>query len=139
MITISNAKLKTASDGIINMLSVVNNYEMTQKLDLLPTISTNSLCCNKLIQDKDTTYIIRFLLQICQVYFSDFTKPVSTDTFCCIGTRILKKKTVSILKSATTMDIIQSLVSIKRTSFRSYNSPKSRRKCLIACSNTDSK
>jgi len=32
------------------------------------------------------TYVIRFLLQICQVYFSHFSRPISTDTFCCTRT-----------------------------------------------------
>jgi len=33
----------------------------------------------------NTTYIRRFLLQNCQVYFSNFTKQISTDMFCCTG------------------------------------------------------
>jgi len=46
------------------------------------------------------TYIIKFLLQICQVYFSDFTKPISTDKFHCTETIILIKKTAANIKNA---------------------------------------
>ena len=57
---------------------------------------------------KNTTYIIRFVLQICQVYFSDFIKPISADMLRCTGTVVLRK-TAAIVKFATTMDIINSL------------------------------
>jgi len=49
---------------------------------------------------KYTTYINRFLLQICQVNFSDFTKPISTDTLGCTGIKILTKKAVATAKFA---------------------------------------
>ena len=54
-------------------------------------ICTNSFSSNKLIQDKNTTYIIRFLLQICQVYF---TKPISIHMLSCTGTIVLIKTVI---------------------------------------------
>jgi len=45
---------------------------------------------------KNTTYIIRFLLQICQVYFSDFTKQMSTDMLCSTGTIVLTKTVITV-------------------------------------------
>jgi len=66
-------------------------YGVVRNLDLLPMICTNYFVKINWYRTKNTTYVIRFLLQICQVYFSDFTKPIFTDRFRCSGTKILIK------------------------------------------------
>ena len=52
---------------------------------------SSCFCCDRLNIEmiKYTTYIVRFLLQICQVFLFAFT--FTTDTLCCTGTIILIK------------------------------------------------